>query len=366
MTRFVVRCPSAAAMLKRFLASCGLVAISMVAMNAPAPAADSAPLSNSMSFSGRWDLRAPDRAVTINTGSYINVHFSGDSLRARFDLAPNDTERPTIAWKIDKGDWQEDELWPVVQLGEKLAAGEHTACLMVRGLDEHQSRWNPPLVSSISFLGFDLAPGGSFLPALDEWTHPKLKIEFLGDSITEGVLVGSPLPNRGNWCWLTDALRSYSWLTGTALGASWRQVGFGATGLDHGGSGGAPGALESFNFFYKDCPRDAWTPDLVVINQGTNDGGMPGAQYEPVYAKYLALIRQGYPQAKIAAVRPFGGYQEAAIKQAVLAAQSAGDRQVYYLDTTGWYTGDVHPNYQSAPMLAERLTAALKAQVLGW
>ena len=322
--------------------------------------ADSTALANSMSFFGRWDLRKPDRAITVNTGSYICVHFTADAIQAKFDLTAYKTARPTIAWKIDKGDWQEDEVWPVVSLGEKLGPGPHTACLMVRGLDEHDNRWSSPLISQITFLGFDLVGPGNFLPPLDEWVHPPLKIEFLGDSITEGVLVGSPLPNRGTWSWQTDALRSYSWLAGTSLGAAWRQVGFGATGLEHGGSGGAPGALDSFNLFYSGCPRDDWQPDLVVINQGSNDSGMPGAQYEPLYEKYLALVRKGYPQARIAAMRPLGGYQEAAIKQAVTAKQTAGDKLIFYVDTTGWYSGDIHPNYKSAPAIADKLVAAIK------
>ena len=58
-----------------------------------------------------------------------------------------------------------------------------------------------------------------------------------------------------------------------------------------------------------ECPRDAWQPDVVVVNQGTNDGGMPAKEYQPLYARYLSLIRSAYPKAKIVAVRPFCGAQ---------------------------------------------------------
>jgi GDSL-like Lipase/Acylhydrolase family len=348
---------------RRWLAFVFLV-LSMATSITSVHAAD--PLSKSICFFGRWDLRAPDRAITVNTGSYMMVNFTGTSLQAQFDLSGNGTERPTIAWKIDKGDWQEDEIWPVVQLGSNLSAGPHTACLMVRGLDEHDSRWTPPLVAQITFLGFVLPPGGTFDAPSEEWLHPALKIEFLGDSITEGVLVGSPIPNRGTWAWQTDALRSWPFLTATNLGAVRRQVGFGATGLAHGGSGGAPGALDSFNFFYAGCPRDDWQPDVVVINQGANDSHEKPDVYEGLYAKYLALVRTAYPKAKIVAVEPFGGFQGQAIQQAVAAATTAGDKQVYYIDTTGWYSGDLHPNYQASPGIADKLTSALKSQVLGW
>ncbi len=112
------------------------------------------------------------------------------------------------------------------------------------------------------------------MPSLKEWDHPKLKIEFLGDSITEGVLVTAPRPGKETWAWQTDALHSYACQTAMALRASWRQVGFGGIGLSHSGTGHAVGALESFDQFYAGCPRDDWQPDLVVINQGTNDSAM--------------------------------------------------------------------------------------------
>ena len=161
-----------------------------------------------------------------------------------------------------------------------------------------------------------------------------------------------------------DARLSYAGQTAMTLGAEWRQVGFGATGLALAGSGGVPGALDSFNYFYADCPRDAWQPDVVVVNQGTNEGSMPTHEYQPLYARYLAMIRKAYPQAKIVALRPFNGGQEASIKAVVEACRAAGDGNVYYIDTTGWYSGPLHPNIPDSAALAEKLVNALKAEVL--
>jgi lysophospholipase L1-like esterase len=156
----------------------------------------------------------------------------------------------------------------------------------------------------------------------------------------------------------------YAGQTAVLLGAAWRQVGFGATGLAHGGSGGALGALESFSFFHANCPRDNWQPDLVVINQGTNDGRMAADAYQPLYTQYLAMIRMAYPHAKIAAMRPLNGAQEASIRAAVTTCQTAGDKLMYYIDTTGWYSGALHPNADSCTKIAARLADALKTQVL--
>ena len=330
-------------------------------------AADSSPMMKSLVFSGRWDLRSPERAITVNSGSYVRACFSGSSLDAKFDLAANKPSLPTIVWRIDEGDWQDSEIAATVRLADGLRSGPHTLWLMVRGLDEHQNRWTPPLVASVTFLGLALPSGGELLRPLKSWLKPSLRMEFLGDSITEGVLVqaGGKGAGKTSWPWQTDALHSYACRTAMLLEADWRQVGFGATGLKHGGSGGAAGALKSFDWFYEGCPRDDWQPDVVVINQGTNDAGAPSAQYAPLYAQYLALVRHAYPKAKIAAVRPFGGGQAASIRQEVEKARANGDRGVYYIDTTGWYSGPLHPGSAASVGLADKLAAALKAEVLG-
>lgn len=328
--------------------------------------------SRELCFFGRWDLRAKERAVTVNSGSYVKARFTGSSLHATFDLSLNkahcectkDGSFPTIAWRIDEGTWQEAEIAASVPLAEGLGSGPHTVMLLVRGLDEHQSRWRAPLVASVTFTGFQTQ---KLERALSQWKKPKLTMEFLGDSITEGVIVNEGragvLPGIPfTWPWLADARQSYAAQTALALGAEWRQVGFGATGLKRAGSGGAPGALEAFDFFHAACPRDKWQPDVVVINQGTNESSVPEPEYQGFYGQYLARIRRAYPKAKLVALRPFVGAQEAAIKASVSACNAAGDAKVYYLDSTGWYSGPLHPNTEGSAALAERLVHGLKAQ----
>jgi len=103
---------------------------------------------------------------------------------------------------------------------------------------------------------------------------------------------------------------------------------------------------------------------MVVINQGTNDSSQPAATFQTAYTTFIATIRKAYPNAKIVALRPFGGFQEAQIKNAVAARAAAGDARVYYVDTTGWLgTSDfngLHPNVQGSAKAATALVAAIK------
>jgi lysophospholipase L1-like esterase len=315
-----------------------------------------------LQFFGRWDRRQPDRAITVNGGSYVIARFDARSIGARFNLARNKPPLPTIAWRIDdEVQWREAEIAAAMELEKDLTPGAHTIQLVVRGIDEHQPRWAEPLTASVTFLGFDLPDDGKLLEPPGE---PNLRIEFLGDSITEGVLVHTKHPGRETWPWLTDGLRAYPAQTALRLGAAWRQVGFGAVGVTKSGSGGVPPAPESFDWFYEGCPRDDWQPTVVVINHGTNDRAASAEKFRPAYATYLAKIRKAYPAAKILALRPFAGTHGDDIKAEVAARNAAGDANVSFVDTTGWldrtdFTDGVHPNGGAGAKVAEKLAKAI-------
>ena len=67
-----------------------IVPLFLLAGTSPA-LADALPkgLAEKLHFAGRWDLRKPDRAVTVNSGSYVLARFEGTGVAARFDLAAN-------------------------------------------------------------------------------------------------------------------------------------------------------------------------------------------------------------------------------------------------------------------------------------
>jgi len=327
--------------------------------DAGSPDADGADVQELIHYYGRWN-RLTDRAITVNSGSHVSATFTGTAISARFDVTLNQLPNPTLAWRIDQQPWQEAELAATLPLATGLT-GTHQVLLMVRSLNEQQSRWTPPLVSSITFLGFSVTGG-----AVQSSARPvRPRIEFLGDSITEGVNVWPARPGMDTVCWREDGRLGFASQTAQALGAEWRQVGFGRQGLLIGGNGGVPVASSAFNFIYQGVPRDSWQPDLVVINQGTNDMAANPATFRAAYLTFLATVRAGYPAAKIAALRPFGGFLAADIKAAVDARTAAGDARVFYIDTTGWlvapgdFTDTLHPNVQGSTKAAQALTAAI-------
>jgi lysophospholipase L1-like esterase len=229
---------------------------------------------------------------------------------------------------------------------------------MARGMAELQNRWTPPLTAALWFDGFDVE-GGALVPT----ARPnRLKIEFIGDSITEGVRV----IRDGTDPQHTNGHLAYPCLASLELGAEWRQVGFGHQGVLQAGHGNVPKAADSFNWVYATVPREAaWVADMVVLNQGTNDRDASPAVFSPEFARYLGIIRAGYPNAQILVLRPFGGYREVEVKAETQVKIAAGDARMFYVDTTGWltaadYTEGLHPNIIGHQKATTQLVAELK------
>ncbi len=316
-------------------------------------------------FYGRWNRAQAGKAITVNSGSHVTARFNGTGISAKFDLTGNTGNIPTVSFTIDAGALVEKEISATLELAAGLPAGEHDVTLFVRGMSEFEARWSPPLVAFTAFTGFMVA-GGALVPTA---RPERLKMEILGDSITEGVALhtqgpqGQSTPN-----WRTDGPRGYASLTAQKMNAEWRQVGFGRQGLTIGGNGGVPKALDAFNWSYEGVARDAWQADLVVINQGTNDqfNNVSGATFAPAYLSLLELVREAYPEAKIAALLPLSGGFKSEIQAQIAARQAAGDTKAFYVDTSGWtaqgdFTDGVHPNESGSVKIADKLVTALQA-----
>jgi hypothetical protein len=324
--------------------------------DAPAPPADGGGAVATMQFYGRWDFTG-GKAITVYSGSHVTARFQGTGVSARLDLSRSQNPVTTVTWQIDGGEWKEGDVKATMPLATGLAPGTHDVVFMARGMEELQNRWTPPVIAALSFTAFDVE-GGALVPT----ARPnRTKIEFIGDSLTEGVRV---VPD-GTDPQHTNGRLAYPCLTAQALGAEWRQVGFGHQGVLQAGHGNVPKAAESFNWVYATVPRDSWVADMVVLNQGTNDRDASPAAFSPELAKYLGIIRAGYPQAQIFVLRPFGGYREAEVKAETLAKIAAGDARIYYVDTTGWltaadYTEGLHPNIMGHQKVTAQLIAELK------
>jgi lysophospholipase L1-like esterase len=315
-------------------------------------------------YLGRWG-RVGDAMWTVNSGSRVLVRFTGTHVTGLFDQS-SITYPPQVYVSVDHGrarlinaDRNRIDLTPA----KGLSSGTHTLVLVVKDVDERANRWTPRFQSGLGVAGFELAAGEHTLPV----TRPtRPRVEFLGDSITQGVrAVGPQIGVMGS-----DATKDYAWLTGYAFGGNFRQVGFGAQGVTRPGGGGVPAAPAALSLNFAGSPVDSsYVPDAVVVNQGTNDAlnGVTASVFGSAFRAYLHDIRARWPRTWIFALRPFGGYFQAEIFAAVAAAHDPG---IVYVDTTGWippqdFTDGLHPTAVGHTLAARKLARVI-AEHTGW
>jgi lysophospholipase L1-like esterase len=316
-----------------------------------------------LQWRGRWRVER-QRAYAVNTGSQFQARFSGDRIVLRFDTRDYPHEPPQLWVRLDEHPWQAFQVAPTIELTPEPPHSSHRLQVVFKGAREWDHRWQTPLQTAVILTGLGLVPGGELLepPPL-----PRLRIEFLGDSITEGVLLhrlDRPFPEA--WPERADGRLGYAFQTGERLGADSRVVGFGRLGVTIEGNGGVPPAPDAFAWICAGVPKDDWKPHIVVINQGTNDGGVPSERFRPAYDRYLAVVRAGYPDAWIFALRPFNGAHTDDIRTLVEARSAGGDARLRFVDTTGWIdperdtTDGLHPNLSGHRRAAEQLEALLR------
>ncbi|WP_427890649.1 pectinesterase family protein [Kribbella sp. GL6] len=341
-----------------------LVGAALLTVSAgPAAAANPAtygPFDPRIELAGHWG-RDDDTAITVNSGSSVRFRFTGSHLGALFDTA-SITVPAQLYVAIDghaavpqKADADHkvfaDDLDPGVA---------HTAEILVKDVDEYENRWNVPLQTGLVLKKIELAPDAKLIPLPTTAEH---RIEFYGDSITQGVM--ALCPELGTDC--ADGTKAYPHLVGEAFGAQTNQVGFGKQGILQPGHGNVGTAAESFGWNLAGYPASGFDPGAVVVNFGTNDAAYGSAEFTAGYVAYLRKIRAADPKALIVALRPFNGMHADDIKAAVAAMQ---DRRIVYVDTTGWlgagdFNGSTHPNVHGHQVAAAKLTAVLKG-LTGW
>jgi pectin methylesterase-like acyl-CoA thioesterase/lysophospholipase L1-like esterase len=352
---------------KRLFSLCLAVLLGIGVLTLPAGTAVSAaspatfgPFDPRIELDGHWG-RDDDVAITVNSGSSLRFRFTGDRLGAWFDTA-SITVPAQLYVSIDRG---EAVLVKVDADHKVFAEGldptvAHTAEIVVKDVDEYENRWIMPLQSGVVLKKIELAPAAQLIPLPTTAEH---RLEFYGDSITQGVM--ALCPQLGIDC--ADGSRSYAHLVGKAFGADTNQVGFGKQGIIQPGHGNVGTASDSFGWNLAGFPAAPFDPGAVVVNFGTNDAPYTSVEFTPKYLAYLQQIRAANPRSLIVAMRPFNGAHDADIKAAVTAAN---DRKIVYVDTTGWlgaddYNGSTHPNVKGHQVAAAKLTKVLE-RLTGW
>ena len=240
---------------------------------------------------------------------------------------------------------------------------QHSLEVVVKSTSEFVSRWSTR-AASVVLLGITLDPNAT----VNTQNARTSNVLFFGDSITEGyhtlTSAGSVAAVDTNG---SDGTLGWAYLQREKLGVEVGVVGFGGTGLIGNGQGGVPPIGASFSLLWAGQARTFTpTPNLIVVNEVTNDASVAAATWETAFQSFLTALLATVPTCPVAVMRPFSGAQVAQITAAVAAI---GNPRLHYIDTTGFFnTGlsvdGVHPlgiaNIGTiAPAVAAALTPIL-------
>ncbi len=222
-------------------------------------------------------------------------------------------------------------------------------------------------------------------------------IEFIGDSITCGYGADDEVAEHNFTTSTENVTHSYAYKTAQALDADYSMVSFSGYGIISGYTGTGeskminqllPTYYEKLGFSYAsykgrtpasvDWDFSAYTPDLVVINLGTNDDSYTGADperqedYRAQYTEFLKVVRRNNPNATILCTLGIMGdrlYPQ--VKSAVNAyTEETGDTNIACLkfdvqSPADGYAADWHPSQLTHTKASEKLVKRIQ-QLMGW
>ncbi|HEX2862307.1 MAG TPA: GDSL-type esterase/lipase family protein, partial [Lacunisphaera sp.] len=309
-------------------------------------------------------LSRPSEPVIVWAGSRVSVDFSGPELAVVFGAATGQNffnvtvDGVTEIVGVPPGSGHRF-VWP-----SALRAGRHRLELFKRSeADAGHVRWR----------GVELAAGAqAWAPERPDY---RLKLEFIGDSITAGANNEDGEVDQWEDRRTHNHALSYGFLTSQAFHADHRAMAVSGMGICE---GFVPMlAADTWDKIY---PREApmrvdfaaWQPDLVCINLGENDTAFTrnnGRPFPPGFtAGYVALVkavRAAYPSAQIVLLRGGmgGGANDPALRtawEAAVKTLEAADPKVAHFVFSHW-TGH-HPRVSDHRAMAAELTAWLRAQ----
>ena len=312
---------------------------------------------------GRW-AKFEDKAVTTTTGSRIFLKFEGDMALLKFDLTGDTGEHAHIWISIDSENMAEAALGSALRI-KTAAYGVHTVRIIYKSQIETRNRWKEPLEQKLTFLGAEIEK-----PVTIE-ADTRKTIEFVGDSITEGVLTDAnadperlPEENTEFRVYQDDVCATYGWQTAEKLNLSPIIMGYGAVGTRKGGNGNVPCAAEAYPYNFDGNPICHQNADYIVINHGANDASAPAEDYIAGYEKLLDVIRKLNPNAKIFALSAFCGAHAEALGKFINEYNGKKGENITFIDSTGWIPKEpLHPLRGGHEIVAENLSRALKEYI---
>lgn len=339
----------------------------------------------SVRFVGRFDTSDPAVAKVAWPGARILARFSGTQASAKLQgvmgYSGLDLWDVTVDGALTKTITLTTTM-TTYDLTGVLPAGVHTVELFKR---------TEAFVGTTWFGGFDFGTGQLLSPP----TVPTRRIEFLGDSSSNGYGIESPTPTScTNGPTIQNDHKAWPWLVAQALSADHHNLAYGGRGVFWNYT---RSFADTFKVIYPrtfpDLLGSTWSfasfvPDVVWITLGGNDYDMPNpgdpppaySDFKTAYTSLVAQIRAAHANALIVLAVPTSlnddyppGYNARTnVTNATtqIAAESGDPKIVSFAFTPAVFPGDLtacnyHPNVAKHAAMAAEAASFLKTK-MGW
>ncbi len=320
-------------------------------------------------------------SFTVENAGFLSFGLTGDGT-CREDTPAARNIRPRLALDLDGQ--------RILDLRLDRAETEITAFSGERG-GRHEVRLVKLSECSQSLFGIrEIRTDGALTPLPEK----KLKMEFIGDSITCGYGVEGTVNDTFSTA-TENAEKAYAYLAAQSLGADAVMTAVSGCGLLSGWTAGDINRDNLMQPFYETVLRNDWAlpdgrrlqeipwdfssfvPDWIVINLGNNDlswtRGIPEreAEYGACYREFLTQVRRRNPRARILCVQGVLGDERVQLTDTMLRAveqwkRETGDEGVFTLrlpqmdeerDGAG---ADHHPSEKTQRMLSELVAGEIR------
>lgn len=334
-------------------------------------------------YMGRVDRSNPNMVRFSYPGVTIRTKFKGSSITARLkDFAEGSKEMHNTFYCIIDGEAPKKI---VLSKGQT----EYLLANRLNPVEDHTLeliKLTESVVGDVEFHGFIVGDkeNGSLMEPI---AFPALKMEFIGNSISCGYgnelssetpkMGFSPLNENNYYAWGAVAAR--------ALDAQYVCTAYSGKGLCRNFEGDCCNTIPQFyNHTLADNHEKRWdfkryTPDIVVLNMGTNDFGAENTTHQAVdsiqfiaeYKAFLSRLKSYYPEANlICAVGPMVNEYSGEIplqltrySEYVLSAiNEAGgeENNIFYFETKPQlppFGEDYHPTKEKHEEMANELVS---------
>ncbi len=318
-------------------------------------------------YTGRWANYNNTMTATA-TGSRFTFGYEGLQAVMHINTDFLQTPYPHLYIQVDGGALTESPIDRYLRI-QTPDGGRHTVTVILKSMVEMHPRWNQPLVNRLSLEAIE---ADRLLP-LPRPRKKKKTIEFVGDSITEGVLIDEHYTTYSDRRWALencnrplqdDVTATYAWQLAKKLDLEPLMMGYGAVGVTKGGCGGVPKAAEAYPYCFADAPVNyGYHPDYVFINHGSNDSGADSMAYTAGYVALLDAILTAHPKTQVIAMSVFNGTHAEDLEKLVADYNERHNQHILFINGSHWIAdGPLHPARKGHAIAAEKLAEILKEQ----